>query len=119
MAFLDAIVMAVPEGNRVRFRKEARALAALFLDCGATEVVDAWERDVPEGKLTSFPLAVRREPGERVALGWVLWPSKRVRDRGWKQAMADPRMPKALTTYDGRRMIFGGFDIIQSSRREP
>jgi len=118
MAFVDGVVIAVPDSNRAAYRKEARKLADLFLECGAREVVDAWGADVPEGKLTSFPMAVKRKEGESVVFSWVLWPSKRARDRGWEKAMADPRMaamPASL--FDGKRMIFGGFEVIQAKRK--
>jgi uncharacterized protein YbaA (DUF1428 family) len=118
MAFVDGVVIPVPDANRAAYRREARRLADLFLECGASEVVDAWGADVPEGKHTSFPMAVKRETGESVAFGWVLWPSKSARDRGWKKALADPRMGEMPSTiYDGKRMIFGGFEVIQSKRK--
>jgi uncharacterized protein YbaA (DUF1428 family) len=117
MEFVDGVVIAVPEANRAAYLVVAQTLADLFLECGAIEVIDCWGADVPEGKLTSFPIAVKREEGEVVVLSWIKWPSRTVRDTGWKLAMADPRMttmPENL--YDGKRMIFGGFDVIQSKR---
>ncbi|QYK41080.1 MAG: DUF1428 domain-containing protein [Paracoccaceae bacterium] len=118
MTFVDGFVAAVPDSHRAAYEGETRKLADLFIECGAVEVVDAWGADVPEGKLTSFPMAVQRKPGETVVFGWVVWPSRAVRDAGWEKAMADPRiaaMPGDL--YDGKRMIFGGFDVIQTRRK--
>ena len=117
MSFVDGVVIPVPEANRARYLEEATAMAALFLDCGATEVLDAWGSDVPEGERTSFPLAVALEPGEAVVFSWVRWPSKAVRDAGWARAMQDPRMTE-MQSFDGSRMIYGGFDVIQSQRKD-
>jgi uncharacterized protein YbaA (DUF1428 family) len=118
MEFVDGVVVAVPEANREAYQKAASDIAALFLDCGAIEVVDCWGSDVPEGKLTSFPMAVQRKEGEVVVFSWVKWPSRAVRDEGWKVAMKDPRMASMPSTlFDGKRMIFGGFDVIQSKRK--
>ncbi|MEO8243551.1 MAG: DUF1428 domain-containing protein [bacterium] len=119
MDYVDGVVVAVSEANREAYRVAASAIADLFLDCGATEVVDCWGSDVPEGKLTSFPLAVQRQDGEAVVFSWIKWPSREIRDAGWKAVMDDPRMktmPEPL--FDGKRMIFGGFDVIQSKRKE-
>ncbi len=113
MTYIDGFVAAVPEANRAAYTGETRALGALFVECGALEVVDAWGDDVPEGVLTSFPRAVQRLEGEAVAFGWVLWPSKAAREAGWKKATADPRFAGMTpTNYDGKRMIFGGFEVI-------
>ena len=118
MEFVDGVIIAVPEANREAYRRAAENIAGLFLDCGAIEVVDCWASDVPEGKLTSFPLAVQRQEGEAVVFSWIKWPSRAVRDAGWKIAMTDPRMTAMPTTlFDGKRMIFGGFDVIQSQRK--
>ena len=119
MAILDAVVIPVPEANRAAYLRETKRLAELFLECGAREVLDGWGSDVPEGELTSFPRAVQRQEGEVVGIGFVLWPSKRQRDSGWKKALADPRMPQPPSRiYDGKRMFFGGFDVILHAHKE-
>ncbi|MBT8456608.1 MAG: DUF1428 domain-containing protein [Rhodobacteraceae bacterium] len=118
MAFLDGVVIAVPETHRAAYKAEAERLAELFVEYGATEVVDAWGLDVPDGEVTSFPMAVARKEGEAVVLGWVSWPDKTIRDAAWSKIMEDPRMkdfPGDL--FDGKRMIIGGFDVIQHTRK--
>ena len=72
---------------------------------------------MPEGKLTSFTMAVKREEGEAVVFAWVEWPSKAVRDAGWEKVMADPRMDPAKSPmpFDGKRMIYGGFQMIMQT----
>jgi uncharacterized protein YbaA (DUF1428 family) len=83
----------------------------VFKEHGATRVVEAWGDDVPDGKVTSFPLAVQRKDDETVVFSWVEWPSKQARDAGWQKIMADPRMqPEANPMpFDGQRLIYGGF----------
>lgn len=118
MNFVDGVVLAAPEANREAYIEAARSLAELFIDCGALEVVDAWGSDVPEGERTSFPMAVDRQDGEAVVFSWILWPDKAVRDEAWQKAMEDPRMKDfPADLFDGKRMIFGGFDVIQSTRK--
>lgn len=114
MPYVDGFVAAVPNANREAYARHAHEVAAIFKQYGALEVVDAWGDDVPEGKLTSFPMAVQRGDDETVAFGWVTWPSRAARDEGWKQVMADPRMAPGTMAmpFDGKRMIYGGFEML-------
>jgi len=114
MNYVDGIVIAVPTSDKETYRAFAQKMAALFKEFGALNVVDCWGDDVPDGKLTSFPLAVKREPNETVVFSWITWSSRAARDEGWKKAMADPRMQPGASPmpFDGKRMIFGGFEVI-------
>ncbi len=114
MSYVDGFVAAVSNANREAYAKHAREVAAIFKEFGALEVVDCWGDDVPEGKLTSFPMAVKCEADETVAFGWVTWASRAARDEGWKKVMADPRMAPGATAmpFDGKRMIYGGFEML-------
>jgi len=69
---------------------------------------------VPEGKLTSFTMAVKREPDESIAYGWITWPSRTVRDEAWGTMQTDARFQpeQHQMPFDGKRMIFGGFQIV-------
>lgn len=69
---------------------------------------------MPDGKVTSFPLAVKKQDDETVVFAWVVWSSKQARDAGWEKIMADPRsQPGAsLMPFDGQRLIYGGFEQI-------
>jgi uncharacterized protein YbaA (DUF1428 family) len=114
MNYVDGYVIAVPTTQREAYRQLAQDAAAVFKDHGALQVVECWGDDVPEGKVTSFPMAVQRKPDEAVVFSWIVWPSRQVRDEGMKTAMADPRMnhDPASMPFDGQRMIFGGFQVI-------
>jgi uncharacterized protein YbaA (DUF1428 family) len=114
MTYIDGFVAAVKTADKESYRVYAQRIGSLFKEYGALDVIDCWGDDVPEGKVTSFPLAVKREDGETVVLGWVNWPSRAVRDEAWKKLMADPRMQPGATAmpFDGKRMIFGGFEMI-------
>src|SRR5437868_5366689 len=115
MAFIDAFVAAVPNSRRSDYNEFLRKQHKLIKNHGALRIVDCWEADVPDGKLTSFPLAVKREAGEAVTIGVIEWPSKAIRDAAWAKLMADPEMKPGLMPFDGKRMIFGGFETIMES----
>ena len=114
MSYVDGFVAAVPTANREAYRRHAEIAAQGFKAHGALSVVECWGDDVPEGKLTSFPLAVQRKEDETVVFSWVTWPSRAVRDEGWKKVMADPRMQAGTNPmpFDGKRLIYGGFQIL-------
>ena len=114
MPFIEIFVAPVPNGKRDTYLEFTRKMDKWFKDHGATRVVECWENDVPEGKLTSRPLAVKRETGENIAVGIIEWPSKQVRDAAWQKLQNEPSMQPASNPmpFDGKRMIFGGFDVI-------
>ena len=116
MNYVDGFVAAVPTANRDKFLRHAQDASVVIKEHGALQVVECWGNDVPEGKLTSFPMAVQRKDDETVIFSWITWPSKAARDAGMAKIMADPRMQpdKNPMPFDGKRMIYGGFEMIVS-----
>jgi uncharacterized protein YbaA (DUF1428 family) len=112
MSYIDGFVAAVPTANRAAYRHHAEITAAVFKEHGALSVVEGWGNDVPDGKATSFPMAVKRQQDETVVFGWITWASRSARDEGMKKAMEDPRLQSVDMPFDGQRMIYGGFDVM-------
>ena len=114
MDYVDGFVAAVPTANRERYVEHSQAAAAVFKEHGALRVVECWGDDVPQGKVTSFPMAVQCKDDETVVFSWITWPSRKVRDDGMKKVMADARLQpdKNPMPFDGKRMIYGGFEIL-------
>ncbi|VVO27829.1 DUF1428 domain-containing protein [Pseudomonas fluorescens] len=117
MSYVDGFVAAVPTANREKFKQHAESAAAIFKEYGALSVAECWGDDVPEGKLTSFPMAVKVKDDETVVFSWIIWPSRQTRDAGMQKVMADPRIQPDVNPmpFDGQRMIFGGFEMIVSA----
>jgi uncharacterized protein YbaA (DUF1428 family) len=114
MTYVDGFVAAVPTANREIYKKHAEAAAVVFKEHGALKLIECWGDDVPDGKVTSFPMAVKRKDDETVVFSWITWPSRKVRDEGMKKVMADPRLQPDTNPmpFDGKRMIYGGFEMI-------
>lgn len=114
MNYVDGFVTPVITARKDEYCQHAAQVALLFKEFGALSVVECWGDDVPDGKLTSFPLAVRKEALETVVLSWITWPSRAARDSGWEKLMADPRMKYDMSTmpFDGKRLIYGGFQMV-------
>jgi len=117
MSYVDGCVFAVPSANRERFKQHAEVAAKVFKEHGALSVVDCWGDDVPEGKVTSFPMAVKLKEDETVVFSWIIWPSRQIRDAGMHKAMVDPRLQTDINPmpFDGQRMIYGGFQMLVNS----
>lgn len=114
MSYVDGFVAAVPTANREAFREHALEAVEFFKENGALQVVEGWGDDVPDGEVTSFPMAVKCEPDETVVFSRIVRPSRAVRDAAHAAMMSDPRLAADLNPmpFDGKRMIFGGFETI-------
>lgn len=116
MSYVDGFVIPVPAGGRDAYRAMAELAAPIFMEAGATRIVECWGDDVPDGKVTDFKRAVNAEPGENVVFSWIVWPDKATRNEGNRKVMADPRLKvDGDMPFDARRMIFGGFELMLDS----
>jgi uncharacterized protein YbaA (DUF1428 family) len=88
----------------------------IWKEYGALEFVETVADDVKPGKLTSFPQSVKLKPGETVVFSWIVYKSRADRDRINKKVMKDPRLDKMMKMedmpFDGKRMIYGGFETL-------
>jgi len=110
--YIDGCVIPVPAANKEAYLAMATKHASLLKEYGATRVVDAWSDDVPDGKVTDFKGAVKKQDDEQMVYSWVEWPSKKAREQGWQKFMADPRANGDTMPFDGKRLIYGGFEPI-------
>lgn len=114
MSYVDGYVLAVPTANKEAYRELAEKAAKVFTRHGAIQVVETWQDDVPSGKVTDFFRAVDAKENESVVFSWIVWPSKEARDAGNQAAMEDmgEEFSPDSMPFDGKRMIFGGFQAI-------
>ena len=114
MTYVDGYVVAVPTANKAAYTKQAEIFAGFAKRHGALSNVECWQDDVPEGEQTDFFKAVQCKDDEAVVFSWTLWPSKEARNEGMQKVMADPDMTMESNPmpFDGKRLIFGGFEMI-------
>jgi uncharacterized protein YbaA (DUF1428 family) len=116
MQYVDGFIVAVPKKNLKAYQALARKAGKVWREHGALEYRECVAEDVKVGKLTSFPRSVKLKPGETVIFSWITYKSRKHRDSVNAKVMKDPRLanmmdPKAMP-FDGKRMIYGGFDTI-------
>ncbi|WP_411287210.1 DUF1428 domain-containing protein [Phenylobacterium sp.] len=112
MSYIDGMIAAVPTAKKDAYLTHARAADAIFKEHGASKCVETWGDDIPEGKVTDFRRAVQATADETIVFSWITWPDKAARNAGWAKTMQDERMTKLEMPFDGKRMIFGGFEVV-------
>ena len=112
MSYIDGFVVPVPQDKLADYKKLARKAGKVWMEYGALQYRECVADDVQPGKSTSFPQAVKLKEGEVVVFSYIVYKSRRERDRINKAVMADPRIaamdPKSMP-FDGKRMFWGGF----------
>ena len=114
MTYYEGFIVPVPEANKDAYRKSAADAAPIFKEFGVNRHVEAWDSDVSEGKVTDFRMAVNAKPDEKVVFSWFEYPDKATRDAANEKMRNDERM-KAFgesMPFDGKRMVYGGFEPI-------
>ena len=114
MSYVDGCVAAVPTVRKAEYLQHAKRCAEIFKEFGATRVVECWGANVPHGQLTDYYRAVQAKDDETIVFSWIEWPSKAVWETATPKIMSDPRLSPESNPmpFDGKRMIFGGFEVI-------
>jgi uncharacterized protein YbaA (DUF1428 family) len=112
--YVQGFIVPVPADKQDAYREVAQKFWPIARDNGAIEHVEAWEADVSDGKQTDFRRAVALKDGEKVVFSWVVWPDKATADASQEKMMSDPRMQEfeGDMPFDGKRMVYGGFEPI-------
>ena len=112
MAYVDGFLVPVKKDRLEEYKALARTAGEVWREFGAIAYVECIGDDVPYGEVTSFPRAVQANDDETVIFSWIIYESRAQRDEINAKVMADPRMKfdMANAPFDGKRMIFGGFE---------
>ncbi len=116
MPYVDGFVIPVPKKNIKAYRAMAQKAGKIWMEFGALEFRECVADDVKPGKVTSFPQSVKLKKDETVMFSWIVYKSRKDRDRINKKVMMDPRLAKMMqgkdNPFDAKRMIYGGFKTI-------
>jgi uncharacterized protein YbaA (DUF1428 family) len=117
MSYVDGFLIALPKANIEAYRKMAELGREVWMSHGALAYAECLADDVPYGELTSFPRAVQAKEDETVMFSWIVYRDRAHRDDVNSKVMNDPRMAGAMNDapFDGKRMIFGGFEMVVES----
>ena len=116
MSYVDGFVLPIPKNKAAAYKKVAKQAGKLWIEHGALSYFECIGDDVKPGKLTSFPQAVQLKEDEVAWFSWIVFASKKDRNRINKLVMSDPRglamMEPMKEIFDVRRMIVGGFKVV-------
>jgi uncharacterized protein YbaA (DUF1428 family) len=116
MSYVDGFIVPVPKNKLRVYRGMARKAGKVWRDHGAIAFRETVADDVKVGKWTSFPRSVKLKRGETVVFSYIVYKSRKDRDRILAKVMKDKRLsnmmdPKSMP-FDARRMIYGGFKTM-------
>lgn len=114
MPYVDGFIVAVPKKNVDAYKRLARKAGKIWKEYGALEFKECVADDVKKGKITSFPQSVKMKPNETVFFSYIVYKSRRDRDRINAKVMKDNRiagMDIKDMPFDAKRMIYGGFKV--------
>ena len=57
--YIACAALAVPQENKDAYKEAAEFMANWCMERGALEVMEAWEKEVPDGKTTDYRRAVQ------------------------------------------------------------
>jgi uncharacterized protein YbaA (DUF1428 family) len=113
MHYVDGYVLPIPKRNVGKYRKMAQLAGKIWKEHGALQYFECIADDVKPGKVTSFPQAVKLKKNETVFFSFIVYRSRKERDRVNAKVMKDPRLDKYMDPkklpFDGMRMFWGGF----------
>ena len=115
--YIDGFVVPVPKRKLAEYKKLAKRAGKVWKEYGALEYVECIADDVKWGKRTSFPRSVKmKRPSETVFFSFIVYKSRKDRDRLMKKVMSDPRLADMMDLkkipFDAKRMIYGGFRTV-------
>jgi uncharacterized protein YbaA (DUF1428 family) len=116
MAYVDGFVVPLKKDKIDAYREMSRKCGEVWREYGALSFRECIADDVKTGQWTSFPQAVKLEEDEVVVFSWIEFKSRAERDAINDKVMKDPRladmMDPAKLPFDGKRMIYGGFENL-------
>ena len=120
--YIDGFVFPVPKDHLDEYRTAAKTVAAIWKEHGALAYYEYVGEDLQLEGTRSFPDFVGAKADEVIIFGWVVFPSREIRDLANAEVAADPRMPDLIDPltdpskmiFDAKRMIYGGFKSLIS-----
>lgn len=114
MSYVDGYVLVVPKKNIAAYRKMAQVGAKVWRDHGALDYRECVGEDLKVKWGMTFLRAMKVKANETVVFSYIVFKSRKHRDKVNAAVMKDPRlasMGKEMP-FDMKRMCWGGFDTL-------
>jgi uncharacterized protein YbaA (DUF1428 family) len=125
--YIDGFVFPIPRIHLKEYSNVAEKVAEIWKEYGALAYFEYVGEDLILEGTRSFIKTVDAKEDEAIVFGWVVFPSKEIRDLANKRVPTDPRMATLVTPltdpkrliFDANRMVYGGFQpLVQSNNSE-
>lgn len=118
--YIDGFVFPVPRIYLPEYRKAAVKVAEIWKEHGALAYFEFVGDDMNLEGTRSFAKAVDAGENEEIIFGWVVFPSREIRDEANRKVPNDPRMAELVNPltnpqrliFDASRMVYGGFNSL-------
>jgi len=115
--YIDGFALPIPQAHLDEYKSIAEEVGKIWKAYGALAYFEYAGDDLNLEGIRSFVSAVEAKEDEAIIFGWVVFPSKEVRDLANKQVPEDPRMTELVAPlvnpdkliFDASRMVYGGF----------
>ena len=122
--YIDGFVLPIPRIHLEEYKKVAEQVAEIWKEYGAIAYYEFVGDDLHLEGTKSFIETVDAKEDEEIVFGWVVFPSKEIRDLANKKVPTDPRMIELVAPltnpnkliFDGSRMVYGGFKPLVKSK---
>lgn len=118
--YIDGFILPVPQKHLEEYKGVAEKVAEIWKEYGALSYFEFVGDDLTLEGTRSFIEVVDLKEDEVVVFGWVVFPSKEIRDTANQQVPNDPRMTELVTPlldperliFNAGRMVYGGFKSL-------
>lgn len=123
--YIDGFVFPIHKDHIDEYKEIANQVSNIWKEHGALEYHEYLIDDIELEGIRSFIEATNAQKDEWVVFGWVVFPSKDIRETANVKVPLDKRMtalvsplvdPKRLI-FDASRMIYGGFKPLISNKK--
>lgn len=121
--YIDGFVLPIPRIHLAEYKNVVEKVAEIWKEYGAIAYFEFVGDDLTLEGTKSFTVTVDAKEDEEIIFGWVVFPSKEIRDIANKKVPTDPRMAELVAPltdpnkliFDGSRMVYGGFQLLVQS----
>ena len=118
--YIDGFVHPIPRKYVEEYKSAAQQILEIWKEHGAIDYKEFIGDDMSLEGTVSFTDILEISDDEIVVFGWVVFPSKEIRDLANKTVPEDPRMSKLIeplvrpgkTIFNASRMVYGGFEAL-------
>ena len=117
MNYIDGFVFPIPKKHIEAYKKIAEQVAEIWKEYGALSYSEFIADDLSLEGILPFTKALKAKEDEAIIFGWVVFPSKAIRDLANQKVPQDTRMEQLVAPlispdkliFDASRMLYGGF----------